>query len=168
MDYYVGEIRPFAGGRIPEGWRLCDGAELLVAEQQALYSLIQFTYGGNGLDKFCVPDLRSRIPLGEGGNYAVGVQGGEEKVSLTTANLPRHRHLVGCSTSNVANLPTAVDGLWCAISERAAQYNTQPGKVAMHTESVGMEGSGEGHENRIPVLAVNYIIALGGIFPPHP
>lgn len=166
MESFVGEIRPFAGSRVPQGWHLCDGSELLVSEYEALFSLIGFIYGRSAGDtKFCLPDLRSRIPLGEGPGYNLGKPGGEEKVKLTTENLPKHRHPVACSTSSTSNLPNAANGLWSASAAKGFLYNSVPGKIEMNNESVQTEGKGEEHENRMPVFAVSFIIALTGIYP---
>ncbi|MDR6808599.1 microcystin-dependent protein [Dyadobacter sp. BE34] len=166
MESFVGEIHPFAGERVPEGWHLCDGTELPVSKYEALFSLIGFTYGGSAGDTmFRLPDLRSRIPLGEGAGYNLGRPGGEEAVALTVSNLPKHRHAVACSTSNAANLPDAATGLWSASDTKGFLYNSTPGKIEMNNESIQPEGKGEKHENRIPMFAVSFIIALQGIFP---
>ncbi len=169
MESYIGEIRPFAGERIPENWHLCDGAELPVSKYQPLFALIGFTYGrSDDNTKFRLPDLRSRIPIGEGAGYDLGKPGGVEKVVLTTENLPKHKHPVACSTSNTVDLPNATGGVWCASSAKGLLYNSEVGSIEMNDESIRPEGKGDGHENRMPVLAVSFIIALHGIFPDRP
>lgn len=166
MDNYVGEIRSFAGDRIPEGWHLCDGSELMISDHMVLFALIGFIYGGSDASgKFRLPDLRSRIPLGVGGNYSLGKPGGAEKVGLSTDHLPGHRHPVACSTSGKADLPGAVDGVWSASDGKGALYTSEPGTTGMNTESIQAEGAGQEHENRVPVMAVSFMIALVGLFP---
>lgn len=166
MENYVGEIRPFAGGRIPEGWLLCDGTELPISQYQTLFSLIKVTYGGNvEQGKFRLPDLRSRIPLGLSSNYQIGRAGGEEFVKLTPSHLPKHKHPIACSTSVNVDLPTAADGVWSASAAKGFLYNPVPGKLEMNKESISMEGNGLGHENRMPVMAVSFLIAYTGLYP---
>ena len=166
MENYVGEIRSFAGEHVPEDWHLCDGSELTISDYPALFALIGYTYGGSeGQRKFRVPDLRSRIPLGETANYPLGKPGGSEKVALIADHLPKHKHPVACSTTSNVDLPNAVDGVWSASSAKGFLYNAVPGTIEMNIESIQAAGKGEGHENRVPVIAVTFIIALNGQFP---
>ena len=110
MDPYIGEIRLFAGNYAPENWAICDGAQVAVNDYQALYALIGTTYGGNGTTSFALPDLRGRVPIGQGQAPNVtartlGQIGGTEKVSLNVGQLPPHNHQI-LATSTAATTST--------------------------------------------------------------
>ncbi len=102
---YVGEIRMFAGNFPPNGWRFCDGSLLSIAENEVLFVLIGTTYGGDGESTFALPDFRGRVPIHNGNGHILGELGGTESVTLTTAQLPSHTHLLGASASAPAAAP---------------------------------------------------------------
>ncbi|MDO7743699.1 MAG: tail fiber protein, partial [Pedobacter sp.] len=111
MDGYLGEIRMFSFGYAPRGWVECNGAILAISSNQALFSLLGTTYGGNGVQTFAVPDLRGCVVLGQGnstgGNFAWGQKSGTEKVSLITSQLPPHIHNLVASTLAPNSIPAA-------------------------------------------------------------
>lgn len=165
---YVGEIRIFAGNFAPQGWAICDGSLRPISEDEALFNLIGTTYGGDGQNTFGLPDLRSRLPIHQGNGYVIGSLGGSESVTLTSAELPAHSHTVQSSTAH-GNTSSPAGALWAtdgtgvaAPYRKAASGGTA---VALAAGTVAPSGGGQPHENRQPVLAMNYIISLFGIFP---
>lgn len=167
MEPFLGEIRALGSPILPMNWAYCDGSLLLIKENEALYELIGTSYGGDGVTHFALPDLQSRIPMGHSLRNPVGHKGGSEQADLTVENLPVHRHVPACSTDDQPDSKGATDAFWSGAAEGGLRYAPAPGSVSMHAESIQQEGDGKPHENRMPVLAVNYIIALHGIYPTH-
>ncbi|SEJ65194.1 Microcystin-dependent protein [Dyadobacter sp. SG02] len=165
MDPFLGEIRALGGPVLPANWAYCDGSLLLIEENDALFQLIGTSYGGDGITNFALPDLRSRIPMGQSLRNLPGHQGGSELADLSVENLPAHRHLPACSTDDKPDTKDATNAFWSGAAEGGLRYAPAPGSVGMNAESIQQEGGGEPHENRMPVLAVNYIIALSGLYP---
>ena len=162
---YIGEIKLFSGATIPEGWLLCDGRELPINEYEALASLLGNLYGGTATT-FCLPDLRSRIPLGQSTAFAQGSKGGKETVILETSHLPAHQHTPACNDAGNAEVQDASDAFWAGAKGNI--YALKTSNVQMNDESILPEGDGMPHENRMPVLAMSYIIAESGTLPnPH-
>jgi microcystin-dependent protein len=171
QDPYIGEVRLFAFNYAPNGWALCQGQLLPIAQNTALFALLGTTYGGNGTTNFALPDLRGRAPVGFGqapglSNYQLGQQAGEESHTLTTAEMPAHTH-----TLNVNNTVGSSDSPQNGVPARNAAAVPQYGATANTTAAsaaISVVGNNLPHENRPPVLALNWCIALVGIFPPHP
>jgi microcystin-dependent protein len=167
-DQYVGEIRIFAGNYAPEGWIFCDGAELSISEYPSLFALIGTTYGGNGQTTFAVPDLRGRIPIHAGinpqtgTNYPIGQKGGVENVTLTLSQIPSHTHAVNVDIEEGEG--TELTGMYFADSN-ISQYSSSEPNGALSPQTVGVSGGGQPHDNMMPFLALNYIIAVQGLFP---
>ena len=166
---FVGEIQMVAFNWAPVGWASCDGQLLPISQYQALFSLLGTTYGGDGKTNFALPDLRSRVPLhmGQGVGlslYNLGDAGGEEKHTITTNEMPAHSHDLQVS-SNSGTTDTPANMYLAQNSEGVKQYSdSQNNKAA----PLGMSGQNIPHNNVQPFLAINYIIALNGIFPTHP
>jgi microcystin-dependent protein len=162
---YLGEIRMFGGTVPPEGWALCNGSILAISPNVALFSLIGTAFGGNGTSTFGLPDLRGRVFLSTDNNeYFVGDIGGAEQVSLLDVNLPAHSHSVSCSANSGSDTPKG--NTWGpATNSVYSPTETGPLAKAMSTLGIKPTGDGKPHENMIPFLCVNYIIALVGIFP---
>jgi microcystin-dependent protein len=164
---FLGEIRPFPFNFAPRGWAMCDGQLLPINQNQALFSLLGTTYGGNGATTFALPDLRGRTPLHHGqgpglSTYALGKRGGEERHVLTVNELPAHDHVLRGSkgpseTSNPTNARPAAGGRYDTIP--VANLN----QVSM-AETL-KRGDNAPHNTLQPYLALNYCIALQGIFP---
>nr|WP_295923218.1 tail fiber protein [uncultured Dyadobacter sp.] len=167
MEPFLGEIRAFAGIGLPANWAFCDGSLLSVDEYSSLFLLIGNKFGGDGITNFALPDLRSRIPMGQSANNPIGRQGGAEKVQLAVGNLPVHRHTPACSTATKSDSKSAVNAFWSAAANKGIRYAKPPGNVSMNMESLQLAGESHSHENRMPVLAVTYIISLSGTFPTH-
>jgi microcystin-dependent protein len=169
MDPFIGEVKLFAGNYAPVGWAFCDGSLLSIAENDELFSLIGTTYGGDGSTTFGLPDLRGRVPVNQGSGprlspYSMGQAGGSEQVTLTGTQIPPHTHgfVVNTAAGTAASPANAV---LAAAPSGSNLYRETPGTVAMTAGIVGTVG-GTAHENRQPYQAINYIIAIAGIYPP--
>jgi microcystin-dependent protein len=160
-DPYIGEIRIFATPGPVKGWLLCDGSLLPIESNEALFSLIQTTYGGDGLTDFAIPDLQSRVPISVGEGYGLGRYGGEESVTLQVDQLPTHRHTV--QSNNMGGLEDATNNFWGNSTNNV--YAPAPGTATMNPATLASYGGGDGHENRIPFQAITYYIAIEGQYP---
>jgi microcystin-dependent protein len=166
---FVGEIRLFGGNFAPIGWALCQGQLLSIADNTALFSLLGTTYGGNGVSTFALPDLRGRIPVHMGTNrnngntYVMGQVSGEESVTLTLQQIPQHTH-VPHAQSTTGNQQGPGGGFWA--QSNLGQFSTASPNANMSPKAISFStGGSQPHENRMPFLALNFIIALEGIFP---
>ncbi|MGB8858334.1 MAG: tail fiber protein [Ilumatobacteraceae bacterium] len=163
-DPFLSEIRMFSFGFAPRGWALCDGQLLPINQNQALFSLLGTTYGGNGQTNFALPDLRSRVPIHIGPGFALGQRAGEQVHTLSVAEMPTHAHSLQATTStSTAGSPGAAVVL--ANSTGANLYASAANLVAMDPTSLADAGASQPHENRQPFLAITMCIALQGIFP---
>lgn len=168
MDPYIGEIRMFAGRFAPQGWAFCDGSLLPINQaNEILFSLIGTTYGGDGFSNFALPDLRGRIPVGQGAGPGLtpremGEQNGSETVMVTTSQLPAHSHPIKINSSS-GNQGSPANAYWAA---NVAQY-TQPAdeNAQMNPSAVSASGGGLAHDNMMPFLCISFIIALEGLYP---
>lgn len=159
----------FGGSYAPLNWAFCDGSLYPIAEYEALYTLIGTTYGGDGQNTFAVPDLRGRIPVSQGqapgmSAYTMGQMAGVENVTLLASNLPQHSHTV-IGNSGAATISTPANGFLAAQSQ-LLEYN--PGNTAnavMAPGAVSASPGGSPHDNMMPTLVVNYVIAMNGIYP---
>ena len=158
-DPYIGEIRMFGGNFAPSGWLLCDGRSLSISQYDTLYNLIGTTYGGDGVNTFNLPDLRGRAPIHVSPQYPLAAMGGSETVSLTTAQMGMHTHTAYANTGDGSlNVPTG--NVW---AKSVASFSGSSPDTAMAPTDPA--GSGQPHENMMPVVVVNYIISLAGIYP---
>lgn len=180
-DAYIGEIEIFAFGYAPRGWALCQGQLMAIQQNQALFSLLGTTFGGDGRTTFALPDLRGRLAMGQGNGQgltprSVGEQGGEENHTLSIAETPQHTHpLAAAANADVAN-NTEIPGPGVVLSKTTGKQkngtdftvnlyaaDTTPNQ-AMASAAVGRTG-GQPHNNLMPYLGVNFCICLQGIFP---
>lgn len=163
---YLGEIRIVGFNFAPPGWELCQGQLLPISQFDALYNLIGTTYGGDGVSTFALPDLRGRVPMHQGSSYVQGQSGGSETVTLQTAHLPSHSHLP-LADGTGANSPSPVGAVWGNAGGNGTPYSDQTGaaNAPMSSQAVGVAGGGQPHENMLPFLCVNFIIAVFGIYP---
>ncbi|MGF7040598.1 phage tail protein [Mucilaginibacter lappiensis] len=177
MEPYIGEIKMFAGDFAPRGWALCDGRLLQIGQWQALFSLIQTYYGGDGVSNFAVPDLRSRAPIqqGQGNNlspYYLGQMTGSESVVLSKDQMPAHSHLINANSTGANQvLPTSFypSALIDSVSgESTSLYSDVTPDVTLNAGTVSTVGGTTAVKLVQPVLAVNFIIALEGVYPPRP
>ena len=168
---FVGEIRIFAGNYAPRGWSFCNGQLLPVSDNDVLFSLLGTTYGGDGRTTFALPDLRGRLPVGEGHGSRLtlrilGEKFGQDSVTLLQQQLPAHRHeFIATSAAADSNSPS---GAILASPPGDTVYVSAPDNLqprTMNPNSVTGTGGSQPHENIMPSLAVNYIISLWGIYP---
>jgi microcystin-dependent protein len=159
---FLAEIRIMSFDFAPKGWALCNGQLLPINQNQALFSLLGTTYGGNGQTTFALPNLQGRVPIHEGAGHTLGEQSGELAHTLVAAELPAHTHvLVGTSADGTALLP---GGNLLARSNLPA-YHAPTGLQAMAPESITVTGGSQPHQNLMPSMALTFCIALQGIFP---
>ncbi|MDQ3280460.1 MAG: tail fiber protein [Acidobacteriota bacterium] len=164
---YIGEIRIFAGNFPPDGWAFCNGATIAISTNDALFNLIGTTYGGDGENTFALPDLQGRVPLGWGASktgqtYFIGQKAGSEAVTLTTASIPLHEHPVMATSAGAA---AASPGNNLAAVPAKRIYTNGASNAQLAPGSITPAGGSQPHENMQPYLALNYIIALYGIYP---
>ena len=159
---YVGEIRMFGGNFAPVGWALCQGQILSISGNEVLYQLIGTTYGGDGINTYALPDLRSRVPVHMGPGFVLGQRAGSESVTLTTTQIPAHSHVPQCN-SGVGNQPNPTAGVWAQSTLN--QFSNGPANVAMSPVAIGSGGGSQPHDNMLPFQVINFIISLFGIFP---
>lgn len=168
---YVGEIRMFAGSFSPAGWKLCDGSLLPISQNEVLYTLLGTTYGGDGVTTFAIPDLRGRVPVHAGNGaglspVVLGQKAGTEQVTMTVNQMPAHSHpLMAQSAEGNANLPTNNAFANTGSSDPDFAPGTVTPDVQMGVQSIGQTGGNQPFSINQPSLAINYIIALFGIYP---
>jgi microcystin-dependent protein len=170
-DPFIGEIRLFAFARVPDGWLPCNGQPLPISQFTTLFAVIGTTYGGDGNQSFNAPDLRGRVPIGQGQgqslpNFALGQIGGEDNHTLVNGELPSHSHALVSSTATAntatpatnVHLATASTSFLYAPAANAAPYDTMAACILPAGNSVG-------HNNIMPTVVANYCICFNGIFP---
>jgi len=166
---FLAEIKLVGFNFAPRGWAFCDGQLLPISQNQSLFSLLGTTYGGDGRTTFALPDLRGRTPLHVGASTAPGAvthsqgqKGGEESHVLATSEMPGHDHSVAANTA-----PATSDEPQGNLPARPGfdAYGGSTALGAFEAETVTDTGGGQGHDNMQPWLAVNFCIALQGIFP---
>lgn len=166
---YVGEIRLFAGSFAPAGWASCDGQLLAISENEALFSLLGTTYGGDGRTTFGLPDMRGRVPIhvGQGPGLsprALGASGGTETATVTTAQLPAHTHQAsGADDTNVG--PDPAGGLLGHPAKNTYRSPWGGPEVAMADAGLSPTGGGRPHDNLMPFQVLQFIISLFGVYP---
>ncbi|GIQ69908.1 phage tail protein [Xylanibacillus composti] len=159
---YLGELRLFPIGYAPRGWAACEGQTLAINQNQALFALLGTMYGGNGSTTFNLPDLRGRVPIHFTSSHPLGTRAGEERHTLTIAEMPAHNHMVSASNT-VASQPEPTGNVWAA--QKLPAYAPAGTTVTMNENSVALAGGSQAHNNMQPYLGVQFCIALQGIFP---
>lgn len=160
---FLSEVRIFSFGYAPKGWAFCNGQLLPINQNQALFSLLGTTYGGDGRVNFALPDLRGRVPMHTGNGHTLGEKAGEQAHTLISSELPAHTHIVNGTSTN-ANLQTpTTTSLWAAGAVDAG-YRNSPNTL-MDPGTVTPVGGNQPHLNMSPYLVLNFSIALQGIFP---
>jgi microcystin-dependent protein len=168
---FLGEVRLFAGNFAPVGWNFCDGTLLPISDNDALFNLLGTTYGGDGVSTFAVPDLRGRVPMGQGNGpglspRTIGESFGVETVTLTTQQIPTHNHFLMASTVAAAS-PNPGGALFANVGQDTL-YVTAPASPqpqALNPQTVMNAGGSQPHNNIMSSVGMNYIIALEGIYP---
>jgi microcystin-dependent protein len=161
---FLSEIRIMSFGFAPKGWALCNGQLLPINQNQALFSLLGTTFGGDGRVNFGLPDLKSRAPIHVGSGHTLGERGGEQAHTLSIAEIPEHAH-VGQATS--ANGTTAIpsSSVLLATSINYEAYRPPTALVSLQPATIANTGGSQPHLNMQPFLILNFCIALQGIFP---
>ena len=167
---FLGTVRLVGFNFAPVGWALCQGQTLSISQDAALFALLGTYFGGNGQTTFNLPDLRGRVAVGQGqgpglANYDQGQAGGSETVTLTGSQAPAHTHTMMAAANVTAANPGP--GVVLGTPAAAVKLYGSSAPTPLAPGSVGPFGSSNPHENRQPSLALNYIIALAGIFPPR-
>ncbi len=158
---FLAEIKIVSFNFPPRGWAFCDGQLMAISQNQALFSLLGTTFGGDGRTTFGLPNLQGRIPFHSGNGFVLGQAGGEEAHTLSLSEMPAHTHPVSASGSS-ATLTVGSNAYMAASS--ANPYGVSPG-ATMNPASVSVSGGSQPHPNMPPYLTMNFIIALQGIFP---
>jgi microcystin-dependent protein len=166
-ESFIGEIRMFAGNFAPAGWAFCDGSLVAISENDALFSLIGTTYGGDGQTTFALPDLRGRLPMHQGNGAVIGESGGAESVTITPSTMAAHTHTLSAS-GNPGGQSTAASNV-LSQSPSIAFYKAPPFPIALAPQALpGVAGGSQPHDNFQPYLCLNFIISLFGIYPSRP
>lgn len=176
---FIGEVILFGGNYAPKGWMLCQGQLLPIDGNDALFQVIGTTYGGDGRSTLALPNLQGRVPVGQGqgpglARYTLGEMGGEELHTLTETEMPKHQHSVAVTSSTDKSTDTPGKTVYLADETTStggkdifiyAKAGTPESSTQLAPQAVSTSAGGAGHQNVQPVLAVNYCIAIFGMFP---
>ena len=160
---FLSEIRIMSFGFPPKGWALCDGQLLPINQNQALFSLLGTTYGGDGRVNFGLPDLQSRTPIHMGSGHTLSERGGEQGHTLSISEIPTHTHTLNATSVNGDLIIAAGNQL--AGSPSQLYQAPDANLAAMNPASISNTGGSQAHLNMQPFLVLNFSIALQGIFP---
>jgi microcystin-dependent protein len=158
---FLSEIRIMSFVFAPKGWALCNGQLLPINQNQALFSLLGTTFGGDGRVNFALPDLRGRTPIHVGASHTLGERGGEAAHTLSIAELPTHTHVFNASQAN-ANAPTPAGNVFGSSNN---MYSPATNLTSINAATVTNTGGSQAHLNMQPFLVLSFCIALQGIFP---
>jgi microcystin-dependent protein len=171
---FLSQIEIFSFNFAPKGWALCNGQLLPINQNQALFSLLGTTYGGDGRVNFALPDLRSRAPIHMGDGFTLGERGGEEAHTIINSEMPAHNHalMTDATHPGTINLPSTTTVLAQSVGVNdnggnfpLAIYGTAAPGGALAPQTITNTGGSQAHTNLMPYLCLNMSIALQGIFP---
>ncbi len=167
---FVAEIRIFAGNFPPRSWAFCNGQLLPVSQNTALFSLIGTTYGGDGRTTTALPNLQGRAAMHPGRgpgltSRRLGQRGGVDSVTLSEAQMPSHNHSLRADTEVGESLNPDNNSLARSSGSFSYQQNSSSNLVSLNSNAVGNTGGSQSHNNLQPLIAINYIIALQGLYP---
>jgi microcystin-dependent protein len=174
---YLSEIKIVSFNFPPKGWALCNGQILPINQNQALFALVGTTYGGNGQTTFALPNLRGQVPIHFGGSHSLGEAGGSSSVTIDQQSMPQHIHqLQGSNQTPAATAANSTPGDTKVLAQGNASlqsgqtaavnlYGPPSSLTPMSPQAVSNTGGSQAHNNMMPYLVLNFIIALQGIFP---
>jgi microcystin-dependent protein len=161
---FLSEIRIMSFGFAPKSWAMCNGQLMPINQNQALFSLLGTTFGGDGRVNFALPDLRARVPIHVGNGHVLGEKGGEQSHTLSISEIPQHVH-----AWNAVNIPATTSntgaGVTLSQSVQANLYSAPSNLQVMAPNMIGNTGGSQAHQNMQPFLTLTFCIALQGIFP---
>lgn len=160
---FLAEVRIVGFNFAPRGWAFCDGQILPINQNQSLYSLLGTTYGGDGRTSFALPDLRGRVPIHVGNGHREGQKSGEETHTLAANEMPNHDHVLQATSNDAGTDPDPTGKVLARAT--APIYGPPTNLTALNSASIPNVGGGQAHDNMMPYIAVNFCIALQGLFP---
>lgn len=163
-EQFLSEIRLMSFIYAPRGWALCNGQLLPINQNQALFSLLGTTFGGDGRVNFALPDFRGRTPIHVGSGHTLGERAGEQAHTLSLAELPAHIHFAQVTTA-VATAGNPSNARELATARGALAYAAPSNLAPMASNAVSLTGGSQAHQNMQPFLTISFCIALQGIFP---
>lgn len=161
-DPFLSEIRLMSFSFPPRGWALCNGQLLPINQNQALFSLLGTTFGGDGQVNFALPDLRGRVPMHVGSGHVLGERGGEQAHTLSIAEIPGHTHTLAVSTAATGGSANPAGGVLGGANNA---YHAVQALTPLSAQSVTNSGASQAHPNMQPFLTISFSIALAGLFP---
>lgn len=159
---YIAQIQAFPYGFVPKGWAPCNGQLLPINQNQALFALIGTIYGGDGVTNFALPDLRGRVPVHVGNGVTLGQMAGEATHTLTSNEMPAHNHVPMANGNQAPDQPSPAGNVWAV--QTGNSYGTAV-TGALNGSALAAAGGSQPHDNLQPYLALQYCIAVQGIFP---
>jgi microcystin-dependent protein len=158
---FLSEIKIVSFNFPPKGWALCNGQLLPINQNQALFSLLGTTYGGNGQTNFALPNLRGRVPIHMGNGHTLGEVAGSTAVTVNQSQMPQHLHSL-MAQPNAGNQLAAANAF---LAQASNVYHTADNLTTLNAASIANVGGSQPHNNMMPYLVLTFIIALQGIFP---
>jgi microcystin-dependent protein len=159
---FLAELRIMSFNFAPKGWAMCNGQLLPINQNQALFSLLGTTFGGDGRVNFALPDLRAKTPIHVGSGHTLGEQGGQQAHTLTSAELPTHFHVANASSASSGGNDNPTGRVLGSVSN---MYHSPANLTAMNPATITNTGGSQAHLNAQPFLTLTFCIALQGIFP---